>query len=75
MNRCGGHRRTARSEQPSAPESSVGAVAVVHPRLSHEAAKALVSAGFARLTDTGGFEVWLRYPGPVTKQANPKEGT
>ena len=62
MNRCPGPRRSARPDHRSPPESPVGVVAVVHPWLSHNAAKAIGSAGFTRLADTGQFELWVRHP-------------
>ena len=46
----------------AATGQDVGAVAIVHPRLSPAAAEALRSAGFARVVDTACVEVWLRYP-------------
>ena len=64
MSSCPGMRRSARPDHRSAPEPPVGAVAIVHPRLSHDAARALESAGFTRLADTGRFELWVRHPPP-----------
>ena len=62
MNSCPGPRRPARPDHRSRLTHPVGVVAVVHPRLSDDAARALESAGFARLADTGRFELWVRHP-------------
>ena len=62
MKRCPGARWSTRVEHGSVPDSSAGVVAVVHPRLSDAAARALEAAGFTRLADTGRFEVWVRHP-------------
>ena len=80
MNRCLGPRRRSKRDHRSPPESPVGVVAVVHPRLSDDAARALESAGFARLADNGRFELWVRHPPPHSDSSedqipNQKEST
>ena len=72
MTRCPGPRRSTRVDHRSVPDSSAGVFAVVHPRLTDAAARALQAAGFTRLADTGRLELWVRYPSPGLASSRPQ---
>ena len=54
--------RPRRQRQEAGRAHDEGTAAVVHPRLRPSTARAMSSAGFARVAATGRCEVWVRYP-------------
>jgi hypothetical protein len=54
--------RPRRRRPKARPAPDVATAVVVHPRLGTSTARAMSSAGFARVADTGRCKVWVRYP-------------